>query len=134
MSTPRILLAALLLGATALAGCRGSPAALALTSDENLALESEAAIINAYRYGGGSKRMRRELERRGTFTADEWGRIERGEIRIGDRALVVRASWGDGTVSRFTDAWGTTEVWSYGTHSSVVFRDGVVSAIDTYGR
>lgn len=92
-------------------------------------MASNEDVVYAYHWHGKGKRMRAEIERRGLFSADEWGRIDSGRIRLGDRELVVMASWGPASVHRTTATWGTASVWDYG-HADVVFENGRVVAIN----
>lgn len=96
-----------------LTGCAGSPVRIGMENQEQLAQESDAALINAWAFDK-SKNARTELERRGTFTAAEWQLIDQKKIAIGCRESVVYASWGSPTTVNTT----TT---SYGVHKQLVY-------------
>lgn len=80
-----------------LTGCAGSVAELTMKSPE--ALQAEPSENLAYAYGwdrniGPSKKVRTELERRGTFTAEEWARIDAGKVHVGDSEELLWCAWG----------------------------------------
>lgn len=110
---------------------KASPAELAQESTDRLVA---AWIENQTRGALNDLRIvRAELERRGTFTAEEWQLIDERKIRLGMRELVVHASWGQPRrtlTSRGT--YGIVKQFVYGglAKSQYVFiENGVVSSI-----
>lgn len=76
-----------------LSGCAGSPAAIALTSQSDIAEMSNNRLINYWRSRRAEK-FATEIERRKIFTPKEWESIKKGNVFIGMRAEAVRASAG----------------------------------------
>lgn len=116
--------------AALLCGCAGSPARIGMASPAQLAQENELNLINAWDFSK-SKNARAELERRGTFTAEEWSLIDRKIVRIGMRELAVYASWGlPGDTNTTHTSRGVHKQLVYGSGARYVYTDnGIVTAI-----
>lgn|GEM_PF-2326672 len=85
-------------------GCYGIPGSpkwrvheLASMSPEEQAGQSTKALAQAYAYRGNwdeAGTLRRELERRQAFTAEEWALIDQHQVQIGMSVDAMYASWG----------------------------------------
>lgn len=115
----------------ALSGCMTALVDMSMGSDAELARASDWDVADAY-YIGKGKRIRAELERRGLFTPDEWGRIDRERVQVGDRAIMVVAALGKPREKHTTStAWATVELWQFPYAWVQVGGDGRVIAVQT---
>lgn len=109
-------------------GCASSNAQLSTMSDWEVLNELDGPRIMSPNREGA----RAELDRRGVFTTEEWGRIAKRDVRIGDRKILVRAAWGSpARQSNSVSPLGKIDVWEYTQYTTfVTFKDGNVLAID----
>lgn len=128
----RIMMVVMLVAAAlGLAGC-ASAADIAKMEDRAL----------AERYGNlatlplwDAKPYEEELKRRSLFSEDEWTRIRKREINLGDSKELVAAAWGEPrTTGSVRLADGVRSWWSYdidtyrpGAHGTVYFHGTVVA-------
>lgn len=121
-----------------LAGCSGTIGGVCMKSPEELKAEPTPNVAAAYGYAsrfiGDDKKLRAELKRRNAFTPEQWDRIDRKKIVIGDPVELVYASWGSPTSVRnwTTEYSGGQEFEYYHVDRSnfVYIRDGRVAAVD----
>lgn len=117
------------------AGCTGSYAEMAARSPEaikQLPNDQVVAVYASQRAWGESKKYRAEIERRGLFTQEQWSKIDRKKVAIGDPESLVWAAWGNpDDVSTLTTTNGSSRVLYYGDHAEnrVYIENGVVTAI-----
>jgi hypothetical protein len=108
-----------------LMGCAGSPVAISRSTPEELAQLDDATLCRAIAQNIGAERARTELRRRNALTEEEWAKIARKDIGIGDRGLLLLCSAGEPTViNRTVTAYGETQQWVYrnaGVKSSYIY-------------
>lgn len=107
-------------------------------------LETQETIDLASAYGNDrvglitQPQFESELRRRNAFTAEEWARIEKRDLKPGDSMEFALASWGppDNGINRDSLS-GTRSVWCYydnyarpGVRGYVHFTGRLVTAID----
>lgn len=71
-------------------------------------------LCNALGNDTGKAVVTKELERRGTFTPDEWVLIREKSVKIGERQLVVICTMGwPSRVNKSMTAAGSSDQWIY---------------------
>ncbi len=102
-------------------GCVGpfAPAGIYAKSDSELERESTGDLARTYGqqrggWPGKPERFETELRRRNAFTAEQWSRIQKRNVRQGDTSEFVLAAWGppDDSLHQ-TSSNGASALWIY---------------------
>ncbi len=115
----------------------GGTFSLAIMSDKEIAKVDTEQLCGFHGFHVlGTKRIRRELERRDIFTPEEWTIIDKQQIAIGKSKLLLLASWGYPTdTNRTTTAKGVFVQWIYqkptvNYEAAYVYtRDGIITSM-----
>lgn len=105
-----------LLIAGILSGCAGSPARIAMMSQEELKSVDSHDLCFAYDMNH-SEEIKAELKRRDAIPEKEWALIDQNKINIGMSELGLVCSWGGvglyGSVNKSVGSWGVHKQWVY---------------------
>lgn len=137
-------------GLMTLSGCAGSPARIALESQDQLRSESTQDLCAAYGnlgHGGlanealgSGKAAFAELQRRGAIRPEFFSQIENRSIVVGMSPCEVLASWGaPSTMQHTATTIGTIDLWTFcgdldcNTIKGLIqLTNGAVSSVTTY--
>lgn len=101
-------------------GCQSQK--IAALDDAELQKVPENELVGAW-IDTSSPRVKAELERRGTFSEQEWDLIRRRGIQKGMREQVVYVSWGQPwRINEQVDAFGTSKQLCYDVDSYGIAR------------
>ena len=116
-----------------------SPAELREYGDTNTLLAAYGNFRRRLHAQGkvNTHNLRQELVRRNLFTQDQWARIDKKEMQIGDSPMLLRASWGSPRrINTRVARNGRRQQWVYGSPpftSYVHIVDGAITSLHKFG-
>lgn len=119
-----------------LAGCAGSPVSMSMMSAEQLALQDNIELCNAYHHMRTEK-IKAELESRNLFNEREWQAINQNAFYKGMSVAALVCSIGlpgvYGDINRSSGDWGSHAQWVYRSCNAckatyIYTENGVVTA------